>query len=502
MNKMKKLLFFSVAIGLLLNINAQTNVQIIENRTLVLPTTTHQRFVEQTRNVFLVPKDFSASHDKPVHKANYEVHPEQISNIQYAANALGGHPVYRPVSNSKSLNVSGYTELFPDSLLSNYIYDIGTVSTSIFKGGYKDQPFASTGFVFDPYSLDFDQFGLKGLFRDAEGVGYGYRLDTLWFVMDYRLPHGYNPNSPDTLRFYISSHNFYNVDSNSREGYYSTFLEGGNLFTPYIIYANPFQDEGPYVTTPRVYNNSTIIEDYILTDQDSIDAGKNMIGWRKRGFIIENGFPVSAGALLSVVVKYIPGYTYVNNDTISVITWNLDKTATDTQYVSGSIQNNYFGIANWTYDTATSESLFDQTGYNGSLHEPQYIRYRDLEGSDKWRRETYHPGYFAKPVFYMSLSVSGDDDTVHISDPPHSVTQIANLISNIYPNPATTQLTIDLANAGEANAIIYNMLGQEVLQKTLNNMSNRINIATLPPGMYVVKVKQNEKIHTVKMSKK
>jgi hypothetical protein len=510
MNKMKKLLFFSVAIGLLLNINAQTrvqtNVQTIENRTLALPTTTHQRFVEQTRNVFLAPKEFSALRDKPVHKANYQYF-GQITNIDYGIPNLGEPNFLRVADNNKI--VSGeFIDLFPDSLLASYSYDIASTPPK----ARKDSPFASAGFMFDPYSLDFDKFNLVGLFRTAEGVGYGYRLDTLLTVVDYRMDGtGYDPNHPDTLRFYISYHNRYNGNVSGllvSNLITSDQVVVGNVASPYIRYAEPFQPEGPYATTPYSSNNSTIIKNYVLSPQDSVPLGPDSVSRRIIELpiktITEDGFPVPAGALLSVIIKFIPGYTYQNNDTLAVRYWNTDIPVADGQFVDGSIQHNYFAVAMWNYDTAKMNYVFDQTGYNSSLLETQYLRYKDTV-STIWDVLAYHGGYPWKPVFYMSLSVNEDnDDTVHIaaSSTPPSVTQIANLISNIYPNPATTQLTIDLANAGEANAIIYNMLGQEVLQKTLSNMNNRINIATLPPGMYVVKVKQNEKIHTVKMSKK
>jgi hypothetical protein len=222
MNKMKKLLLSIFATGLLLSANAQ----IPESRISKL-SGTHNQFVEQTRDVILTPRQAvntlpGSKTNKRVHKANYQYW-GQVSNIEFAVYNLGGHPGFQPISGGSSRHISGYSDLFPDSLLASYEYNIATSATWTV---YKDQPFASTGFVFDPYSLSFDNFGLKGLFRDAEGVGYGYRLDTLTTYVDYRLPHGYNPNSPDTLRFYISSHNFYNVDSigKRREGLWSTIM--------------------------------------------------------------------------------------------------------------------------------------------------------------------------------------------------------------------------------------------------------------------------------------
>jgi hypothetical protein len=328
--------------------------------------------------------------------------------------------------------------------------------------------------------------------------------------VDYRIVNGAGVSAnPDTLRFYISYYNVYD-ENVEKSGYFAgTFSSGGRTLIPYINYADPFQDKGPYATTPQAPNRSTIIRDHILSDEDSVSAGldKNWIGWRPIELPLltdrEEGFEIPAGACLGVVVKYIPGYDYpdfnsIGKDTITVTTWNTTDIGDDGQFVSKQIYNNFFGIANWNYDTAKVNYMFDQTGYNGSLHETQNLRYKD---TTKWGLFTYHGGYYGKPVFYMGLSVT-EDDTVHIPIDGTGITEVADLISGIYPNPATTHLTIDLANAGNADVIVYNMLGESVLQETLTNTSNRINIATLSPGMYVVKVKQNGQMHTVKMSKK
>ncbi|MDR2407995.1 MAG: hypothetical protein LBE13_07780, partial [Bacteroidales bacterium] len=418
---MKKLLLFPIAIGLLLSANAQTS----ESHILKSPAT-HAPFVEQTRDVILTPKQGvntlpDSKPNKRIHKANY-VYYGKVSNAQYAAENLGGHPSYGPVSSSTGGTVSAqFTKLFPDSLASHYEYDLaGSWSNP------KYQPFASTGFIFDPYSLDFNKFNVEGLFRDAAGVGLGYRLDTLWTVVDYRMTN-YNPSSPDTLRFYIS---YYTVYGGNRSGYfYSTFPNGGNLLAPYINYADPLPEKGPYGTTPNSSDSSTIIKDYILSDADSVGLGKDKISWN---FIelpiktnIQDGFIVPAGACLGVVAKYIPGYNYQNNDTLSVITWNTEIPS-DNQYIDGKIYNNYLSIANWNYDMSTVKYMFDQTGYNSSLHETQKLRYKD---TIEWGYSTYHAGYYGKPVFYMGLSVS-ENDTVYIIPPvepgKHRVSVSAN----------------------------------------------------------------------------
>ena len=102
------------------------------------------------------------------------------------------------------------------------------------------------------------------------------------------------------------------------------------------------------------------------------------------------------------------------------------------------------------------------------------------------------------------MALSKGSDTVHIKDSIFitDIPNYKNIISNVYPNPATTRLTIDLNEAGNANVKIYNILGQVVIEETLQNISNNINIAELSSGLYIVRVNQGGRTHTVKISKK
>lgn len=56
----------------------------------------------------------------------------------------------------------------------------------------------------------------------------------------------------------------------------------------------------------------------------------------------------------------------------------------------------------------------------------------------------------------------------------------------IYPNPATTELTVSAANNID-NVSISNLLGQELFSKTYTTQKAVINVAYLPPGMYLIK---------------
>lgn len=74
--------------------------------------------------------------------------------------------------------------------------------------------------------------------------------------------------------------------------------------------------------------------------------------------------------------------------------------------------------------------------------------------------------------------------------------------SNIkmYPNPATTNFTIEAQDNIEKIAVL-NMLGQEVISKSLNNQQATIDISSLQVGVYVVKATINGTVSTSRIVK-
>ena|SRR6218665_107760 len=71
----------------------------------------------------------------------------------------------------------------------------------------------------------------------------------------------------------------------------------------------------------------------------------------------------------------------------------------------------------------------------------------------------------------------------------------------IYPNPVNDILNVSFDAA--INAVsIYNVLGQEVLAKTLNAKEGKIDVSGLYPGTYIVKIATEGQVKTLKVIKK
>ncbi len=59
---------------------------------------------------------------------------------------------------------------------------------------------------------------------------------------------------------------------------------------------------------------------------------------------------------------------------------------------------------------------------------------------------------------------------------------------SVYPNPAADRVFINISERKDLVMQIYNVVGECVLQRELNNGENEITISSLPKGIYVIKI--------------
>jgi len=67
---------------------------------------------------------------------------------------------------------------------------------------------------------------------------------------------------------------------------------------------------------------------------------------------------------------------------------------------------------------------------------------------------------------------------------------------NIYPNPAKEKLYVDYYNSNLAYLLIYNNLGELILDKTIYNHKNTIDISNFNNGLYIIKIIGDNEIYT------
>lgn len=81
-----------------------------------------------------------------------------------------------------------------------------------------------------------------------------------------------------------------------------------------------------------------------------------------------------------------------------------------------------------------------------------------------------------------------------------STTQFSNSDFQFYPNPVSDILNI--SNTDQITAVsVFNILGQEMISKSVNNNLAKIDLSMLSNGTYLVKVSSNDSIKTFKVLK-
>ncbi|AIN74462.1 S8 family serine peptidase [Flavobacterium psychrophilum] len=83
-----------------------------------------------------------------------------------------------------------------------------------------------------------------------------------------------------------------------------------------------------------------------------------------------------------------------------------------------------------------------------------------------------------------------------------SIPEVSTVALNLYPNPATNEITISSPASNIGYSIkLYNNLGQLVLEKNIDNQSQRISLQTLNSGVYFYNIACAEKTSFGKLIK-
>lgn len=128
--------------------------------------------------------------------------------------------------------------------------------------------------------------------------------------------------------------------------------------------------------------------------------------------------------------------------------------------------------------------------------------------SFKWRSPSSEQG---KITFY-GASVSGNGsgssgDLVFFgkseSSPSLSISEAKRLDFDMFPNPASESVTIQLpSEESKATVQFYDYIGKLALTKTVTEVNNTVDVNNLSTGIYILKVATDSKIGSQKFIKK
>lgn len=338
---------------------------------------------------------------------------------------------------ASSLN---YQYLFPDSNIMAYF------------GTTVGNPWVhNIATVLDPTASMFTQAATAGDIQVSLSDSYQVDSVELWFVYTRNNP---DPNIIDTMLIEAFSDN----TANNIPIYYFTGMAtqfgSDTVRFPEINYSQP---QNVAVATNKV--------SYKIPMDAAFATDTNSLGWNYITVNTSALGTINAAGLVAATAKFIPGYTYSMQDTLS----NLNEC-----------------------DFASLEEITDQFQsytpgeYNCSLILPVDVRY-NIAGT--WNN------FFIPSYAYTSATFSYEHhlfwfDVVCNSCFGVGVDETAKSeVLNAYPNPSSDVLYLD--NTLNATVNIYSIDGKMIESFISDNKLSKIDVSSLDNGMYMFEVIAN-----------
>ena len=142
-----------------------------------------------------------------------------------------------------------------------------------------------------------------------------------------------------------------------------------------------------------------------------------------------------------------------------------------------------------------------------ALKAESYTIYRDGEILAEGLTETEYLDEtiaYQQDCYYEVIGISGDlvsspSNTIHVDWSLGSTDENCENAISVYPNPASDQVFVKVESQSDIE--IYNLMGQCVMEKQLQNGSESISIADLPKGSYFIKIHSHQGTATAKFIK-
>lgn len=153
-----------------------------------------------------------------------------------------------------------------------------------------------------------------------------------------------------------------------------------------------------------------------------------------------------------------------------------------------SYNNNGAGWSNWYNLERTQQP-------DVSWRQQVYVP--NLSYGNKWRLMFTATDTSLSTFFTTNALIEAAVDDIQVYDIgsfPAGVTAIDNMYMNIYPNPATNEITISANENGKAKISIFNTIGQEIYTSNEQFLNNKtINCSQFANGIYFLKLEINYK---------
>lgn len=187
---------------------------------------------------------------------------------------------------------------------------------------------------------------------------------------------------------------------------------------------------------------------------------------------------------------------------------NTDYTINVNTTSNSSVHGFQLGAEN---DSNTKIGAF--TAGAGSKVNGQRVTHSSPSSSGDWSFTWKSPATnLGKVTFYTAVNAANgngnafdsSDQTVtgSTSSPSLSISEAKRLDFDMFPNPASDNITIQLGS-GTQNAIVdfYDYIGRLALSKKINSSTSKIDVSGLSKGIYILKVVTEDKIGSQKFLK-
>jgi hypothetical protein len=316
--------------------------------------------------------------------------------------------------------------------------------------------------AFDPYSIIFD----SNLLAPLVPQNATYTIDSVFILAWYRkeiaatdtllveLVHGIAQEDPifDNIQFTSNNH---------------------QISPPYLT-SNSTQYGAQAFLTPT---SKTVIK-YPLTNADStLNFGKYIT--------VPVGLSVPANEIVGIHMAFIPGYSYSFGDSL------FSYSAASGNPAIANPQMNSMRVGFYGVDDATLTPLYFADDPIFGFNLSHYV-------SVDTRYQLWTSPAFLNDIMYPTANW-GFDIGFYVNNVQIGIDEPTANNANIYPNPSTGTVTIELSSANKATVDVYGIAGNIVYTQELSDLNTTINLDQIEKGYYIIKVTQNGQVSSQKL---
>lgn len=175
--------------------------------------------------------------------------------------------------------------------------------------------------------------------------------------------------------------------------------------------------------------------------------------------------------------------------------WQTAESYLGGQYIAGGKMKEA-GLMHWTIPNTGATNSTGFTGLPGGMRDPVNNVYSFIGENGLWWTSTiYGSNAWSTYMYYLNAGIDHNPVPKKYGLSVRCVKDVTIGLGDIkvpgtfklYPNPSTDKVIIECAEYQDVNAMVYDLVGKEVMQKILTASKSEIDICSLPKGVYVLK---------------